>query len=100
MSRYLIVGCQMPPTPAVKWAPDALRKWLKSGWGFGRASKTRFVFPLCIDKIETLKQMFGGATRDWSKMKTWDASGQEIHFYRGPGGIKVGVKPAGQPDPF
>lgn len=53
-----------------------------------------------IDKVETLKRLFGGKTTDWSKMKTVDAAGREVHFYQGPNGMKVGMKYEGQPDPF
>lgn len=53
-----------------------------------------------IDKIETLRDLYGGSTDDWSKMKTWDASGREIHYYQGPNGMKVGVKLKGEADPF
>jgi len=53
-----------------------------------------------IDKIEVLKEKFGGKTKDWKKMKGWDANGKEVHWYTGPNGRKVGGKPVGSPDPF
>ena len=53
-----------------------------------------------IDKIEEIKSLFGGRTKDWSKMKTWDSAGREIHYYSGPNGMKVGIKFAGELDPF
>jgi RHS repeat-associated protein len=52
-----------------------------------------------IDKVERLKELFGGRTSDWTKRKTWDASGAEIHYYSGPNGMNVGIKFTGQNDP-
>ena len=42
--------------------------------------------PKGIDKIDKLVELFGGKASDWSKMKTLDASGREIHYFKGPGG--------------
>ena len=43
-----------------------------------------------IDKIDTLITIFGGKANDWVKKST--TAGNEIHWYQGPGGIKVGMK--------
>lgn len=53
-----------------------------------------------IRKVDELVEKFGGRRKDWSKKKGWDASGQEWHWYEGPNGMKVGLKKAGEPDPF
>jgi RHS repeat-associated protein len=53
-----------------------------------------------IRKVDSLVSKFGGPAKDWSKVKTWDASGREIHYYSHPNHGKVGIKLAGQDDPF
>jgi hypothetical protein len=53
-----------------------------------------------ISKADKLTELYGGRTRDWSKMKTWTAGGQEVHYYQGPNGMKVGIKLADEADPF
>jgi len=52
-----------------------------------------------IRKVDTLVEKFGGKTKDWKKMKGWDEHGNEFHWYENKGN-KVGLKPAGAPDPF
>jgi hypothetical protein len=53
-----------------------------------------------IAKIEQLVQKFGGTIKGWVKKKGRDACGREIHWYEHNGIGRVGVKPAGAPDPF
>jgi len=54
-----------------------------------------------IRKLDTLIDRFGGRARDWVKKKGWDEFGEEWHWYEHKGsGRRVGVKPAGEPDPF
>jgi hypothetical protein len=53
-----------------------------------------------IQKIDDLVARFGGTKQGWVKKKGWDASGQEWHWYEHQGIGRVGVKPAGSPDPF
>jgi RHS repeat-associated protein len=53
-----------------------------------------------IQKVEELVSKFGGQSKNWTKMKTWDELGREIHWYEHPGIGKVGLKWAGFPDPF
>lgn len=52
-----------------------------------------------IDKVDILIAIFGGKPSDWVKKKTVGRI-PEIHWYQGPGGIKVGMKVQGQHDPF
>ncbi|MCP3142910.1 RHS repeat-associated core domain-containing protein [Pyxidicoccus xibeiensis] len=91
-----------PPTPAAMGAPARTTEAAKDikftkemnsqARAIARGSE--------IDKIERLKELFGGRTGDWSKMKTWDGGGREIHYYLGPNGMKVGIKFKGELDPF
>jgi RHS repeat-associated protein len=53
-----------------------------------------------IHKVDQLVAKFGGQAKNWVKMKAVDAAGREIHWYQHPGIGKVGIKLAGQPDPF
>lgn len=53
-----------------------------------------------IDKIDVLVEKFGGTRKGWVKKKGWDAAGREWHWYEHHGKGRVGVKPAGAPDPF
>ncbi|MFO0756331.1 MAG: RHS repeat-associated core domain-containing protein [Byssovorax sp.] len=54
-----------------------------------------------IRKIDELVAKFGGTRRGWVKKKTWDSSsGAEIHYYEHHGIGRVGVKWAGESDPF
>jgi hypothetical protein len=53
-----------------------------------------------IDKVNELVRRFSGKAKDWVTKKTWDANGNEIHYYEHPGMPRVGVKPAGALDPF
>jgi hypothetical protein len=53
-----------------------------------------------IRKVDVLVEKFGGRPKGWTKKKTWDESGQEWHYYEHDGIGRVGVKPAGEPDPF
>ena len=53
-----------------------------------------------IDKVKTLVERFGGRAKDWVKRKGWDASGKEWHWYENQSIGKIGVKPAGAPDPW
>jgi hypothetical protein len=43
--------------------------------------------------------IFGGKKVDWAKKSTAGRS-PNIHWYEGPNGIKVGMKEAGEHDPF
>ena len=52
-----------------------------------------------IEKVAELVEEFGGKARDWVKKKGFDAMGNEWHWYENQG-RRVGVKPAGEPDPF
>ena len=52
-----------------------------------------------IKKVDRLVEKFGGKAKDWKKMKGWDAHGNEFHWYENNGN-RVGIKPAGEPDPF
>ena len=53
-----------------------------------------------IHKVDQLVAKFGGQANKWVKMSAVDAAGREIHWYQHPGIGKVGIKLAGQPDPF
>lgn len=53
-----------------------------------------------IQKIDELLAKFGGTRKGWIKKKSWDANGQEWHWYEHHGIGRVGVKQAGSPDPF
>ncbi len=53
-----------------------------------------------IRKVRGIVSEFGGKAKRWSKKKTWDASGQEWHYYEHPGIGRVGMKRAGDVDPF
>lgn len=56
-----------------------------------------------IKKIGTLIEKFGGKVEEWTKYKTWDSVGTEIHWYErsSKAGIeRVGMKWAGFNDPF
>ena len=53
-----------------------------------------------IQKVETLVEKFGGTAKGWVKKKGWDSTGSEWHWYEHNGIGRVGVKPAGSPDPF
>jgi RHS repeat-associated protein len=53
-----------------------------------------------IDKIADIVSKFGGKAKEWTKKKTWTDGGQEIHYYQHSSGRKVGIKLAGDPDPF
>ena len=53
-----------------------------------------------IRKVDELVRQYGGRARNWKKKKTWDASGNEIHYYEHPGIGRVGTKWAGEHDPF
>jgi hypothetical protein len=53
-----------------------------------------------IRKVDTLVEKFGGKVEKWTKYKTVDAAGREVHWYEHPGIGKKGVKWAGFPDPF
>jgi len=52
-----------------------------------------------IDKVEELVQKFGGKAKDWIKKRGFDDLGQEYHWYENQG-VKVGLKLAGELDPF
>jgi hypothetical protein len=53
-----------------------------------------------IRKVDDLVNKFGGKRADWTKKKTWNDFGREIHYYEGRGiGVKL-IKWAGQLDPF
>ena len=53
-----------------------------------------------IRKVNQLVEKFGGPAKYWKKMKTWDEWGGEIHFYQHKTWGRVGMKWAGDPDPF
>jgi hypothetical protein len=53
-----------------------------------------------IDKIDDLVAKFGGTRGGWVKKKGWDAAGREWHWYEHQGIGRIGVKAAGDPDPF
>ncbi len=53
-----------------------------------------------IDKANVLVQRYGGQTKKWRKMKTTADDGFEVHWYEHQGIGKVGIKWAGEPDPF
>jgi RHS repeat-associated protein len=53
-----------------------------------------------IRKVAELVAKFGGQAKNWTKMSTVDAAGREIHWYQHPSIGKVGIKLAGEPDPF
>jgi hypothetical protein len=53
-----------------------------------------------INKIDQLVKKFHGTRKGWIKKKGWDAAGQEWHWYEHHGIGRVGVKRAGDPDPF
>ncbi|QLQ32442.1 MAG: hypothetical protein HZT40_13575 [Candidatus Thiothrix singaporensis] len=52
-----------------------------------------------IRKVDELVEKFGGKAKDWKKKKGWDEKGQEWHWYEN-NGRKVGMKKAGEVDPF
>jgi hypothetical protein len=55
---------------------------------------------LDIHKVDVFVEKFGGKATLWSKRKTWDSLGREIHYYEN---TKVGVRGAkwkGDLDPF
>ncbi len=53
-----------------------------------------------INKVDELVKKFGGRAKKWVKKKGWDDFGKEWHWYEHPGIGRVGIKPAGSPDPF
>ena len=53
-----------------------------------------------IYKIDELVGKFGGTRRGWRKMKGIDDAGREWHWYEHHGVGKVGLKAAGEADPF
>jgi hypothetical protein len=53
-----------------------------------------------IHKIDKLVEYFGGTKGGWKKMKGWDDANYEWHWYEHHGVGKVGLKAAGDPDPF
>jgi RHS repeat-associated protein len=52
-----------------------------------------------INKVEELCKKFGGKVQDWYKKKGFDSAGNEYHWYEN-NGVKVGLKLAGELDPF
>ncbi len=52
-----------------------------------------------IDKVGELCEEWGGKKKDWKKMKGWDRSGNEWHWYENKG-RKYGWKLAGERDSF
>ncbi|GEM_PF-6893492 len=52
-----------------------------------------------IRKVDELVSKFGGKAENWKKRKGWDEFGNEWHWYENNGN-RVGIKRAGEPDPF
>ncbi len=53
-----------------------------------------------IHKIDRIIERFGGRPQDWVKKATKDEFGTEWHYYEHKSGRRIGVKPAGELDPF
>ncbi len=52
-----------------------------------------------LQKIDELVRLSGGKPKYWITKKGWHEYGQERHWYENSG-RRVGLKRAGEPDPF